>query len=250
MSAVLKPSSSTTKGDHAVADLSLAAWGRKEIKIAETEMPGLMATRDEYHSLQPLRGARIATTYPRTLSRFLERAGVEAEIVSMRGAVEVAPRLKLAQAIQAGLPALNFSTIPQMAQEVEWEREEGNSLIVREPIGVVGLITPWNWPQNQITLKVGPAIAAGCTMVVKPAAQTPLTMLLLTQVLIECGVPAGVLNVVTTSHTGAVMEPIIRDTSARDYRIVSSVPHRDVRVQINLERLLPLTAGPASDRPW
>mgnify|MGYP002382415574 FL=1 len=105
--------------------------------------------------------------------------------------------LKLAQAIQAGLPALNFSTIPQMAQEVEWEREEGNSLIVREPIGVVGAITPWNYPLNQIALKVAPALAAGCTVVLKPSEVVPLNAFVLAEVIDEAGVPAGVFNLVT-----------------------------------------------------
>ncbi|MFN8131532.1 MAG: aldehyde dehydrogenase family protein [Solirubrobacteraceae bacterium] len=112
-------------------------------------------------------------------------------------AQELGMPLKLAQAIQAGLPALNFSTIPQMAQEVEWEREEGNSLIVREPIGVVGAITPWNYPLNQIALKVAPALAAGCTVVLKPSEVVPLNAFVLAEVIDEAGVPAGVFNLVT-----------------------------------------------------
>ena len=81
----------------------------------------------------------------------------------------------------------------------------------KQPVGPTLMITPWNFPLAMGTRKIGPAVAAGCTMVVKPAQQTPLTMLLLAQVLQECGLPPGVLNVVTTAHTGAVMEPIIRD---------------------------------------
>ncbi len=112
-------------------------------------------------------------------------------------AQELGMPLKLAQAIQAGLPALNFSTIPQMAQDVEWEREEGSSLIVREPIGVVGAITPWNYPLNQIALKVAPALAAGCTVVLKPSEVVPLNAFVLAEVIDEAGLPAGVFNLVT-----------------------------------------------------
>ena len=95
-------------------------------------------------------------------------------------------------------------------------------MTMKQPIGPTLMITPWNFPLAMGTRKIGPAIAAGCTMVVKPAAQTPLTMLLLTQVLIDCGVPAGVLNVVSTAHTGAVMEPIIRDPRLRKLTFTGS----------------------------
>ena len=78
-------------------------------------------------------------------------------------------------------------------------------MTMKQPIGPTLMITPWNFPLAMGTRKIGPAIAAGCTMVVKPAAQTPLTMLLLTQVLLECGVPAGVLIVVSTVYTGELM---------------------------------------------
>ncbi len=112
-------------------------------------------------------------------------------------AQELGMPLKLSQAIQAGLPARNFSAIPQMAGDVEWEREEANSLIVREPIGVVGAITPWNYPLNQIALKVAPALAAGCTVVLKPSEVVPLNAFVLAEIIDAVGVPAGVFNLVT-----------------------------------------------------
>ena len=84
------------------------------------------------------------------------------------------------------------------------------------------MITPWNFPLAMGTRKIGPAIAAGCTMVVKPASQTPLTMLALAELLRECGLPDGVLNVVTTSHTGDVMEPLIRDPRLRKLTFTGS----------------------------
>jgi succinate-semialdehyde dehydrogenase/glutarate-semialdehyde dehydrogenase len=84
------------------------------------------------------------------------------------------------------------------------------------------LITPWNFPMAMGTRKIGPAIAAGCTSVIKPAAQTPLSMLALAGILAEAGLPAGVLNVVTTSHSGQVMEPLIRDGRARKLSFTGS----------------------------
>ena len=79
--------------------------------------------------------------------------------------------------------------------DAEYKNEEGD-LIIREPIGVCGLITPWNWPINQIALKVFPAIAVGCTVVLKPSEITPLNALLFAEILDEAGVPAGVFNLV------------------------------------------------------
>ena len=97
-------------------------------------------------------------------------------------------------------------------------------LTMKQPVGPTLMITPWNFPLAMGTRKIGPAIAAGCTMVVKPAGQTPLTMLALADLLDGLGLPKGVLNVVTTSHgrTGQVMEPIIRDPRLRKLTFTGS----------------------------
>jgi len=95
-------------------------------------------------------------------------------------------------------------------------------LVLRQPVGPCLFITPWNFPMAMGTRKVGPAVAAGCTMVVKPAAETPLSMLALAQILAEAGLPDGVLNVVTTRTSGAVMEPLITDPRARKLSFTGS----------------------------
>jgi succinate-semialdehyde dehydrogenase/glutarate-semialdehyde dehydrogenase len=95
-------------------------------------------------------------------------------------------------------------------------------LVQRQPVGVCLLITPWNFPMAMGTRKIGPAIAAGCAMVLKPAQQTPLSMHALAAILTEAGLPAGVLNLVTTSDAGAVMEPLIRDGRARKLSFTGS----------------------------
>ena len=97
-------------------------------------------------------------------------------------------------------------------------------MTMKQPVGPVLMITPWNFPLAMGTRKIGPAIAAGCTMVVKPAGQTPLTMLALADLLKEVGLPDGVLNVVTTSSTGEVMEPLIRDPRLRKLTFTGSTP--------------------------
>jgi succinate-semialdehyde dehydrogenase/glutarate-semialdehyde dehydrogenase len=93
---------------------------------------------------------------------------------------------------------------------------------MKQPVGPCLLITPWNFPMAMGTRKIGPAVAAGCTMVVKPARQTPLSMLALTKILEEVGLPAGVCNVVTTSSSGRTMEPLIKDPRLRKLSFTGS----------------------------
>src|SRR3954468_16634364 len=95
-------------------------------------------------------------------------------------------------------------------------------LVFKQPIGPCVLITPWNFPMAMGTRKIGPAVAAGCTMVMKPAKQTPLSMLALAQILEESGLPAGVLNVLTTNSSGSTMEPIIKDPRTRKLSFTGS----------------------------
>ncbi|MEV0284897.1 MULTISPECIES: NAD-dependent succinate-semialdehyde dehydrogenase [unclassified Kribbella] len=95
-------------------------------------------------------------------------------------------------------------------------------LVMRQPVGPCLLITPWNFPMAMAARKIGPAVAAGCTMVVKPAEQTPLSMLAFAAVMTEAGLPDGVLNLVTTSNPGGVMEPLIRDGRARKLSFTGS----------------------------
>jgi succinate-semialdehyde dehydrogenase/glutarate-semialdehyde dehydrogenase len=99
---------------------------------------------------------------------------------------------------------------------------EGRIITMRQPVGPCVLITPWNFPMAMGARKIAPALAAGCTMVVKPARQTPLSMLALAQILEHAGLPGGVLNVITTSQSGAVMEPLIRDRRTRKLSFTGS----------------------------
>jgi succinate-semialdehyde dehydrogenase/glutarate-semialdehyde dehydrogenase len=95
-------------------------------------------------------------------------------------------------------------------------------MVMRQPVGPCLFITPWNFPMAMGTRKIGPAVAAGCTMVVKPAAETPLSMLALADIMVQAGLPAGVLNVVTTRTSGAVMQPLITDPRARKLSFTGS----------------------------
>jgi acyl-CoA reductase-like NAD-dependent aldehyde dehydrogenase len=110
---------------------------------------------------------------------------------------EVGMPMTLSGAVQVGLPAGAFADAASAAEHFPWEEEMGNSLIVREPVGVVGAITPWNYPLYQVVLKVAPALAAGCTVVLKPSEVAPLNAFALADIIHEVGLPAGVFNLVT-----------------------------------------------------
>jgi aldehyde dehydrogenase (NAD+) len=126
-----------------------------------------------------------------------EGLGARADEIGEMVAREVGMPKKLAVRIQAGLPAVSFGSMPELLAETALEEEIGNSLIVREPVGVVGCITPWNYPLHQIAAKVAPALAAGCTVVLKPSEVAPLSAFILAEIVDEVGLPAGAFNLVT-----------------------------------------------------
>ena len=102
----------------------------------------------------------------------------------------------LSERAQANTGLINFKETLEALEEYEFEKEEGGYTLRREPIGVIGMITPWNWPMNQITTKVSAAIATGCTMVLKPSEISPYCSMLLAEVMHKAGVPNGVFNLV------------------------------------------------------
>jgi len=102
------------------------------------------------------------------------------------------------------------------------ENGKGRVLTMKQPIGPCLFITPWNFPLAMGTRKIGPAIATGCTCVVKPAKQTPLSMLALAQILEEAGLPGGVVNVITASSSGSIMQPLIEDPRTREFSASAS----------------------------
>ncbi len=152
--------------------------------------------------------------------------------------VERTDELALLMTLEMGKPlAESKAEIAYAAEFFRWFSEEavriegtysvaatgsGRVLTMKQPVGPCILITPWNFPMAMGTRKIGPAVAAGCTMVIKPAKQTPLCMLALAQILEESGLPGGVLNVVTSSSSGSVMEPLIRDPRARKLSFTGS----------------------------
>ena len=149
-----------------------------------------------------------------------------------------ADELALLMTLEMGKPlADSQGEVTYAAEFLRWFAEEavridgryaaapdgGSRLMtMRQPVGPCLLITPWNFPMAMATRKIGPAVAAGCTMVVKPASLTPLSMLALAEILIESGLPPGVLNVITTSTAGSVMGSLIADPRARKLSFTGS----------------------------
>jgi aldehyde dehydrogenase (NAD+) len=157
------------------------------------------AARDAFHSWsQTSREERAG--YLAAISAGLgERSDEIAATISQ----ELGMPLTLSRIIQAGLPIGQFGAMPGLMEEVAWEEEIGNSRVLREPAGVLGAITPWNYPLNQIAAKVAPALAAGCTVVLKPSEVVPVNAFILAEVVEAAGLPAGVFNLVT--GTGPVV---------------------------------------------
>ncbi|WP_210636394.1 aldehyde dehydrogenase family protein [Streptomyces sp. GESEQ-13] len=135
------------------------------------------------------RAARLAALRDQLHAR---RDEIAATVTAELGAPE-----RLSRTVHAGVPAAVAGSYAELASTYEFEEKIGNSTVFHEPVGVVGAITPWNYPLHQIVAKAAPALAAGCTIVVKPAENTPLVARIFAECVHEAGVPAGVFNLVT-----------------------------------------------------
>ncbi|BEP16292.1 NAD-dependent succinate-semialdehyde dehydrogenase [Acidothermaceae bacterium B102] len=173
-----------------------------------------------------------AATPPRERGEILRRA--------YQGLVDRADELALLMTLEMGKPlAQSKGEILYGAEFLRWFSEEavridgrytrepagnGRLMTMKQPVGPCLLITPWNFPIAMGTRKIGPAIAAGCTMVVKPAQQTPLSMLMLAQVLTDSGLPRGVLNIISTSSASGTTAPLFQDGRLRKVSFTGSTP--------------------------
>jgi aldehyde dehydrogenase (NAD+) len=163
---------------------------------AERALLAARAAFDSWAAHTPYERARLCAAIG---ARLAGRGDELAALISS----ELGMPITLSRMIQAGLPSVTFSSQPELVEQIAWEEEVGNSLIVREPAGVVAAITPWNYPLHQIANKVAPALTAGCTVVLKPSEVVPLNAFVLAEVCDEVGLPAGVFNLVT--GTGPVV---------------------------------------------
>ncbi|HWX87204.1 MAG TPA: NAD-dependent succinate-semialdehyde dehydrogenase [Solirubrobacteraceae bacterium] len=202
------------------------ATGQALVEVADATPEDALAALGAAAEAQ----AAWAATAPRERGEILRRAY---ELLLVR-----AEELALVMTLEMG-KALGESRaeLTYAAEFLRWFSEEavrvhgrymtnttgaGRILTMRQPVGPCVFVTPWNFPTAMGTRKIAPAIAAGCTMVVKPAQQTPLSMLALASLLEEAGLPGGVLNVITARHAGAVIEPLLKDPRTRKLSFTGS----------------------------
>jgi betaine-aldehyde dehydrogenase len=187
----------------------VAAAGRETIDVHNAgngEVMGRIpagSERDADSAARAARGAfeawaaRAAAERAEYLQKISDGLKARSEELARSIAQEVGMPLKLAGRIQVGLPIANFANYARLVREFKWEERVGNSLVVRDPVGVVAAITPWNYPLHQITLKLAPALGAGCTVVLKPSEVAPFNAFILAEVIEAAGLPRGVFNLVT-----------------------------------------------------
>ncbi|MDX6205540.1 MAG: succinate-semialdehyde dehydrogenase / glutarate-semialdehyde dehydrogenase [Frankiales bacterium] len=204
------------------------ATGERLASVADATPQDAVAALDAAAAAQ----AGWAATPPRERGEILRRA--------YQALVDRQDELALLMTLEMGKPlAQSRGEIVYGAEFLRWFSEEavrvdgrytrepsgsGRLMTMKQPVGPCLLITPWNFPIAMGTRKIGPAIAAGCTMVVKPAQQTPLSMLMLAQLLTDVGLPAGVLNVIGTSAASATTAPLFQDSRLRKVSFTGSTP--------------------------
>ncbi|WP_328307373.1 NAD-dependent succinate-semialdehyde dehydrogenase [Actinomycetospora sp. NBC_00405] len=222
--------------------------------VADASPEDGMVALKAAHDAQP----EWAATAPRERGEILRRAF---ELITER-----ADDIALIMTLEMGKPlAESKAEITYAAEFFRWFSEEavrisgewkvnatgnGRVLVMRQPIGPCLLITPWNFPLAMGTRKIGPAIAAGCTMVIKPASLTPLTILKLADILAEAGLPDGVLNVVTTRSTGKVMGPLIADGRIRKLSFTGSTEVGQKLIEQSAQQVLKTSMELGGNAPF
>ncbi|GAA4738945.1 NAD-dependent succinate-semialdehyde dehydrogenase [Actinomycetospora chibensis] len=222
--------------------------------VADASPEDGMVALQAAHDAQP----DWAATAPREREEILRRAF---ELITER-----ADDIALIMTLEMGKPlAESKAEITYAAEFFRWFSEEavrisgewkvnatgsGRVLVMRQPIGPCLLITPWNFPLAMGTRKIGPAIAAGCTMVIKPASLTPLTILKLADILAEAGLPDGVLNVVTTTSTGKVMGPLIADGRIRKLSFTGSTEVGQKLIEQSAQQVLKTSMELGGNAPF
>jgi succinate-semialdehyde dehydrogenase/glutarate-semialdehyde dehydrogenase len=199
-----------------------------------------------------------AETPPRDRSELLratyERVVAETEMLATVITLEMGkPIIESRGEVAYAAEYLRWFAEEAVRLDGRWLRDPAGGarlLTMRKPVGPTLMITPWNFPLAMGTRKLAPALAAGCTAVVKPASQTPLTMALFVKLLEEAGVPPGVVNLLPTSRTAAVMEPLVRDPRARKLTFTGSTPVGRLLVEQSATQLLRVSMELGGNAPF
>ena len=192
----------------------IAMGGEKDVDAA------VKAAQEAFISFSQTSPEERLVLLEKIVALYMERTDEIAEAISK----EMGAPITLSKNAQAASGIGHLATAVATLKNYNFEEMMGSTLIRKEPIGVVGMITPWNWPINQITCKVGPALAAGCTMVLKPTEIAPVNAMILAEIIHEAGVPKGVFNLVNgdgptvgeamSAHTGIDMMSFTGSTRA------------------------------------
>ena len=224
------------------------------VEVADGQERDALAALAAAADVQP----EWATYAPRERGEILRRA--------YEAIVERTDELALLMTLEMGKSvAESRAEIAYAAEFFRWFSEEavrihgrymvnttgkGRILTMRQPVGPCVFVTPWNFPTAMGTRKIAPAIAAGCTMVVKPAKQTPLSMLALAKLLQEAGLPAGVLNVITAQHAGEVVEPLLKDSRTRKLSFTGSTEVGRSLIEQSAQQILRVSMELGGNAPF
>ena len=202
--------------------------------------------------------AEWAASAPRERGEILRRA--YEQLIARADELAVLMTLEMGKAVSESRAEIVYA-----AEFLRWFSEEavrvsgrymvnttgsGRILTMRQPVGPCVFVTPWNFPMAMGTRKVAPAIAAGCTMVIKPAQQTPLSMLALAQILEHAGLPGGVLNLITAKRSGAVIEPLLRDARTRKLSFTGSTEVGRRLIEQSAEQVLRVSMELGGNAPF
>jgi succinate-semialdehyde dehydrogenase / glutarate-semialdehyde dehydrogenase len=241
-------------GEGATIEVEDPATGETLVEVADATVEDAKQALGAAHETF----AEWRDTAPRERGDVLRRAY---DVITER-----ADDLALLMTLEMGKPvAESKAEIAYAANFFRWYAEEavridgrftvneagaGRVLTLKQPVGPCVFITPWNFPLAMGTRKIGPAIAAGCTMVVKPAKQTPLSMLMLAQILEEVGLPGGVVNVITASSSGRTMEPLIKDPRTRKLSFTGSTEVGRTLIEQSADQILRVSMELGGNAPF
>jgi succinate-semialdehyde dehydrogenase/glutarate-semialdehyde dehydrogenase len=228
--------------------------GEPLVEVADAQPPDALAALTAAAEMQ----AEWAATAPRERGEILRRA-YEA-IVAQTDELALLMTLEMGKAL-----AESRAEIAYASEFFRWFSEEavrihgrymvnttgkGRILTMRQPVGPCVFVTPWNFPMAMGTRKLAPAIAAGCTIVVKPAQQTPLSMLALAKILEQAGLPGGVLNVITGKHSGELIEPLLKDSRTRKLSFTGSTEVGRSLIEQSAEQILRVSMELGGNAPF
>src|SRR4051812_32474487 len=241
-------------GDNGTLEVEDPATGETLVEVADATPEQALAALGAAHDAQ----AEWATVPPRergeilrsTYDAIIERADDLALLMTLEMGKSVA---ESKAEVTYAADFLRWFSEEAVRVEGRWaETTTGGSrmLVMRQAVGPAIMITPWNFPLAMGTRKVGPAVAAGCTMVVKPAKQTPLSMLMLAKILEDSGLPGGVLNVITAKSSGSTMEPLIKDPRTRKLSFTGSTEVGRTLMQQASEQVLRVSMELGGNAPF